>query len=62
MGKKISIRPKINGLEIGQEVSFPLSNLSSVKVTASDLGLAFGRKYTTRISRSEGLIYVSRFM
>lgn len=60
MGEKISLRPKINGLEIGQETSFPLINLSSVKTTACELGLIHGRKYTTRIARSEGVVYVSR--
>ena len=60
MEEKIAIRPTIDVLEIGEEVSFPLLRLTSVKTTASDLGMIRGRVYATRIARSEGLIYVSR--
>lgn len=60
MSEKVSMRSIIDGLEVGQEASFPLLRLSSVKSTASDLGMIRERTYSTRVSRSERLIYVSR--
>ena len=60
MSEKVSMRSTIGGLEVGQETSFPLLQLQSVKTTACDLGLIHGRQYSTRIARSERLVYVTR--
>lgn len=58
--KIIKIRPAIEALEINQKVEFPIDKLRTVRVTASDLGLMFGRKYSTLTDRDERTVTVTR--
>ena len=54
------IRPTITALQVGEETVFPLAKLTTVKTTASELGLIHGRRYTTRIDRPNATIIVTR--
>lgn len=58
--KIIKIRPAIEALEINQKVEFPIDKLRTVRVTASDLGLMFGRRYSTLTDRDERTVTVTR--
>lgn len=58
--KIIKIRPAIEALGVNQKVEFPIEKLRVVRVTASDLGLMFGRRYTTLTDRDERVVIVTR--
>lgn len=58
--KIIKIRPAIEALEVNQKVEFPIDKLRTVRVTASDLGLMFGRRYSTLTDRDERIVTVTR--
>ena len=58
--KNVKIRPAIEALEVGGEITFPLEKLRNVRVTASDLGLILGRVYTTNANREERVVRVVR--
>ena len=58
--KIIKIRPAIEALEVNQKVEFPIDKLRTVRVTASDLGLMFGRRYSTLADRDERIVTVTR--
>jgi hypothetical protein len=58
--KNIKIRPAIEALEVNQKVEFPIDNLRTVRVTASDLGLIHGRRYSTMTDRDERVVIVTR--
>lgn len=45
------IRPVLTALEIGDEVTFPISRLKSVRTQASELGAIFNRLFKTRTDR-----------
>lgn len=54
------IRPVLTALEIGDEVTFPISRLKSVRTQASELGAIFNRLFKTRTDRESQTITVKR--
>lgn len=61
MAKRTSkIRQEIEDMKVGDEKSFPIIRMRSIRTWASEFGIMFRRKYTTRTSSDEGLIYVLR--
>lgn len=54
------IRPVLTALEIGDEVTFPISRLKSVRTQASELGAIFSRQFKTRTDRESQTITVKR--
>lgn len=54
------IRPVLTALEIGDEVTFPISRLKSVRTQASELGAIFNRLFKTRTDRESHTITVKR--
>ena len=54
------IRPVLTALEIGGEVTFPISRLKSVRTQASELGAIFNRLFKTRTDRESHTITVKR--
>lgn len=54
------IRPVLTALEIGGEVTFPISRLKSVRTQASELGAIFNRLFKTRTDRENQTITVQR--
>ena len=54
------IRPVLTALEIGGEVTFPISRLKSVRTQASELGAIFNRLFKTRTDRENQTITVKR--
>lgn len=50
----------LRALEVGDSISFPIVKLMSVRAIASNLSLMMGRRYTTRVSRQERVIVVTR--
>ncbi|WP_418529878.1 hypothetical protein [Paraprevotella clara] len=54
------IRPVLIALEIGDEVTFPISRLKSVRTQASELGAIFNRLFKTRTDRENQTITVKR--
>lgn len=47
-------------LSVGDSISFSIVKLMSVRAIASNLSLMMGRRYTTRVSRQERVIIVTR--
>lgn len=54
------IRPTLTALEIGDEVTFPISRLKSVRTQASELGAIYNRQYKTKTDRERHTITVVR--
>lgn len=57
---RISISGSLKMLSVGDSISFPIVKLMSVRAIASNLSLMMGRRYTTRVSRKERVIVVTR--
>lgn len=51
---------KIRNMQIGDEVVFPISKTSNVRSMCSNFGLQWGTRYTTRTSREDSTIIVTR--
>ena len=47
------IRPVLTALEFGDEVTFPISRLKSVRTQASELGAIFNRQFKTKTNRDK---------
>lgn len=58
--KAEKIRPTLMGLEVNQEVNFPISRLKSVRTQASELGAIYGHQFKTKTDRVNHLIIVRR--
>lgn len=58
--KSEKIRPLLTGLEPGEEISFPIAKMKSVRTQASELGAILNRQYKTRTNRAEQTITVVR--
>ncbi|CCX70295.1 putative uncharacterized protein [Prevotella sp. CAG:255] len=54
------IRPVLTALEFGDEVTFPISRLKSVRTQASELGAIFNRQFKTKTNRENQTITVKR--
>lgn len=57
---RISISGSLKMLSVGDSISFSIVKLMSVRAIASNLSLMMGRRYTTRVSRQERVIIVTR--
>ncbi len=60
MAKRSIIRKAIEKLNVDDKVNFPIAQLASVRVGASEVGLAMNRKYKTRSNSADGVITVHR--
>ena len=60
MNKKGEERETLRNLEVGGVASFPLSKLRLIRVSCSEFGLQYNRKYVTWTSRETGKIYAKR--
>lgn len=61
MTEKIKqVRPTLKGMEVGEKVSFPLMQMKTVRVLASELGAIMERKYQTKADREARVITVTR--
>ena len=58
----VKIRPALIVLNIGEETSFPIDKLKSVRTQASELGAIMSRQYTTKTNRANHLIRVKRIL
>ncbi|EJW99301.1 hypothetical protein EVA_12593 [gut metagenome] len=56
----VKIRPSLVALNIGEEITYPIERLKSVRTQASELGAIMKRRYTTWTDRINGTISVKR--
>jgi len=56
----VKIRPLLVALEVGEEITFDIAKLKSVRTQASELGVILGRQYKTRTDRENRVIIVQR--
>lgn len=56
----LKIRPTLMTLKPGETFAFPLIRMKSVRTQASELGMLYKRKYTTKIDRELEVILVKR--
>lgn len=54
------IRPILQGLKVGEEFSFPIIRLKSVRTQASELGAIYNKQFTTKVNRNKQTIDVRR--
>lgn len=54
------VRPQLVGMNVGDEIHFPLEKLRTVRAQASELGAIYDRKYRTKMDRVTRLLYVFR--
>lgn len=60
MDEKLKMKPAIEAMKVGEEISFPIEKLSSVKTTACNAGLILNRNYSTNVNRAERIVSVTR--
>ena len=56
------IRPSLIALNVGDEISFPIEKLKSVRTQASELGAIMSRQYTTKTDRINHIIKGKRIL
>lgn len=56
----LKIRPTLQTLKPGESIAFPIIRMKSVRTQASELGMLYKRKYTTKINRELEIILVKR--
>lgn len=57
---KANVLASIKQLETGKEISFPMAKTPYVRSACSVASFSTGGRYSTRVSRDEGLVYVRR--
>lgn len=60
MDEKLKMKPAIEAMKVGDEISFPIEKLGSVKTTACNAGLILNRNYSTNVNRAERTVNVIR--
>lgn len=61
MARKMEkIRPAISALQVGEEVSFPITRVKSVRTQASELGMIEEKTFQTWTDRDTRVITVKR--
>ena len=60
MDEKLKMKPAIEAMKVGDEISFPIEKLCSVKTTACTAGLVLNRKYTTNLNKADRIVNVMR--
>ena len=55
-----AVRPALVALEVGDEITFHISRLKSVRTQASELGAIYNRQFKTRTDREKQTITVMR--
>ena len=58
--KNVNMTAQLTNLPVGSSVSYSADRLSVVRVTASNLSLSLGRRYTTRTDRENRTVTVTR--
>jgi len=58
--KEIPIMPSLRKMEIGDEITFPIERMSSVKTVCTNCGLQWNKVFTTSVKREERMIIVKR--
>lgn len=56
----LKIRATLKELTVGEETSFPIENIKSVRTIASELGAIFCRQYTTKMDKEKRIVMVLR--
>lgn len=56
----IKVRPTLTEMKVGDQKSFPIEQMKSVRAQASELGVILDRKYKTKSNRRERTICVTR--
>lgn len=54
------VRPTLTDMKVGDETSFPIEQMKSIRAQASELGVILDRKYKTATNRKERVIRVTR--
>jgi len=54
------IRPVLRQMDLYDKEFFPIERSEQVKVTASNVAIAFNIKFKTKINREKGIIEVTR--
>lgn len=54
------VRPQLVGMNVGDEINFPIEKLRTVRAQASELGAILDRKYRTKMDRVLRLLFVYR--
>jgi len=60
--KTEKVRPLLVSLEVGDEISFDIAKLKSVRTQASELGVILCRRFKTRTDRENRIIFVRRIL
>lgn len=50
----------LRDMSIGDIEAYPLSKISSVRTSCSTFGLQWGKTFSTRVNRQQGLIFITR--
>ena len=58
--KKKSVRSQIHELEVGDKATFDASRTSYIRVSCTNFGFEWGRKYSTSTDRKARTITVTR--
>lgn len=56
----IKVRPALTEMEVGDNMTFPIEQMKSVRAQASELGLILNRRYQTRADREQRTLTVTR--
>lgn len=54
------IRQTMQEMEIGDTIQFPITSLNTVRVSCTQYGLQWGKRFSTSINRTESTIDVTR--
>ena len=60
MDEKMTIKGRLQQLEAGESLDFPLSQVDTVRSMVSLLGLKWNRVFNTRSDRERGVVSVIR--
>lgn len=60
MKQNLSITDQLRELGIGDSASFPITKMRSIRTTASERGIVWGKTFSTSLNREEKTITVTR--
>ena len=58
--QKKPMRVRVREMEVGDTISFDISKMPLLRGYSTTVGQIYRRKYTTKVSRKENRIYITR--
>lgn len=62
MVNPVKIRPLLKTMKVDKTLSFPINRIRTIRVTAYELSITYGFRFTTRMDKDCQVVHVTRIL